>query len=53
MCSSGSGGRENKEEESEVLEEKEKEGEVDSIWRELKLLGELPLSASGNFDPEG
>ena len=38
-----SGGRENKE---------EGEVEVDSIWKELKLLGELPLS-SGNFDHEG
>ena len=47
-----SGGRGNKEEESEVVEE-EGEGEVDSIWRELKLLGELPLTTSGNFDPEG
>ena len=51
MFSSGS--RENKDEESEVVDEKEGEGEVDSIWRELKLLGELPLSTSGNFDPEG
>ena len=48
-----SGGRGNKEEESEVEEEGEGKGEVDSIWRELKLLGELPLTASGNFDPEG
>lgn len=49
-----SGGRENREEESEVVEEEgEGKGEVDSIWRELKLLGELPLTASGNFDPEG
>ena len=38
-----SGGRENKE---------EGEVEVDSIWKELKLLGELPLS-SENFDHDG
>ena len=51
MCSSGC--RENKEEGvKEVEEGEEQEGEVDSIWKELKLLGELPLS-SGNFDPEG
>ena len=52
MCSSGS--RETKEEGVEEVEEveEEEEGEVDSIWKELKLLGELPLS-SGNFDPEG
>ena len=48
MCSSGC--RENKKEGVEEVEEEE--GEVDSIWKELKLLGELPLS-SGNFDPEG
>ena len=45
MCSSG--GRENKEEKVE----EEAEGAVDSIWKELKLLGELPVS--DNFDPEG
>ena len=45
MCSSG--GRKNKEEK----DEEEGEGEVDSIWKELKLLGELPVS--DNFDHEG
>ena len=45
MCSSG--GRENK----EVKDEEEAEGEVDSIWKELKLLGDLPLRE--NFDPDG
>ena len=30
---------------------KEEEGEVDSIWKELKLLGDLPLRE--NFDPDG
>ena len=43
-----SGVRENREEDVE----EEGEGEVDSIWKELKLLGELPLS-SDNFDHEG
>ena len=43
--------RTNKEDELEVGEEGEEE-EVDSIWKELKLLGELPVH-SGNFETEG
>ena len=47
-----SGLRENREEDVEEDMEEEGEGEVDSIWKELKLLGELPLS-SDSFDHEG